>query len=77
MEINLMQNIGKTIIFAGIIIIAVGLLVYFFGNKLNWFGNLPGDIKIKKENFSLSFPVTTMILISIVLSIIVWIVRKL
>lgn len=72
-----MQNIGKTIIFAGIIIIAVGLLVYFFGNKLNWFGNLPGDIKIKKENFSLSFPVTTMILISIVLSIIVWIVRKL
>ena len=71
-----MQNIGKTIIITGIILIAVGLFICIFNNKLNWFGNLPGDIKIKRENFSLYFPLTTMILISIVLSLILWLVKK-
>ncbi|MFA6924834.1 MAG: DUF2905 domain-containing protein [Bacteroidales bacterium] len=71
-----MQNTGKTIIIIGIIIIVIGLIVYFFGNKLNWFGNLPGDIKIKKENFSLYFPITTMVLISIILSLILWLIKK-
>ncbi len=75
-EMDIMQNIGKTIIFVGIILIVVGLLIYLFNDKLNWFGNLPGDIKIKRENFSLYFPVTTMILLSIVISLILWFIRK-
>ena len=48
-----------------------GLAFYFFGDKLKWIGNLPGDIKIKKENFSFYFPITTMILISVVINIII------
>ena len=71
-----MQSIGKIIIIIGIILVVVGIITYFGGNKLNWFGNLPGDIKIEKENFKFYFPVTTMILLSIILSLIIWIIRK-
>lgn len=71
-----MQNIGKYIIIIGIILIVAGLIIWLFGDKLNWFGNLPGDIKVKKENFSFYFPLTSMILISVVLSLIIWVIRK-
>jgi magnesium-transporting ATPase (P-type) len=71
-----MQNFGKIFILAGIIILILGIVFYFAGDKLSWFGGLPGDIKIKKENFSLFIPITTMLLISIALSILLWIIRK-
>jgi hypothetical protein len=71
-----MQNLGKTIIIIGIAVVVIGLIIYFAGNKLNWFGNLPGDIKIKKENLSFYMPITTMILLSIAISLILWLVRK-
>ena len=61
---------------AGIILIIAGLVVYFAGNKLNWFGNLPGDIRIVKENVRIYFPVTTMILVSIVISLVLYLIRK-
>lgn len=57
-------------------IIVIGVVVLFFGNKLNWLGNLPGDIKIERENFRFYFPITTMILVSVVLTLIVWAIRK-
>ena len=60
---------GKWIIIAGILIALIGVLIYFFYDKLNWLGKLPGDIRIEKENFRFYFPVTTMIIISIVLTI--------
>jgi magnesium-transporting ATPase (P-type) len=72
-----MEHLGKILIFAGIILIIAGLLVYFAGSKLGWIGHLPGDIRIVKENVRFYFPITTMILISVVLSVIVWLVRKL
>jgi len=68
---------GKYIIFTGIAIIVIGVIIYFFHNKLHWIGRLPGDIRIEKENFSFYFPVTTMILLSLLLTLIVSIVRKL
>jgi len=71
-----MQQAGKFLIVAGIILIIAGLIVYFAGNKLNWLGHLPGDIRIEKENFRFYFPVTTMIILSIVLSAIVYLIRK-
>ena len=70
------QNSGKYIIGFGVIIIVVGLLVYFFHDRLHWFGRLPGDIRIEKENFRFHFPITTMILISLLLTVIVNIIRK-
>lgn len=67
---------GKYIIIAGIIIVIIGLIISFAGNKFGWFGNLPGDIKIEKENVKIYFPITTMIIISIVISLILWLIRK-
>jgi len=71
-----MQSAGKTIIIIGVIIVIVGLIIWFLGDKLNWLGNLPGDIKIKKENFSFYMPITTMILISIAFTFFLWLIRK-
>jgi hypothetical protein len=71
-----MQNFGRILITAGIILTLSGVIVYFAGNKLSWFGRLPGDIRIEKENFVFYFPVTTMILISIVITGIIWIIKK-
>jgi hypothetical protein len=70
---------AKTIIIIGIIITIVGIFFYFFGDSLKWIGNLPGDIKIEKENFKFYFPITTMILFSIlfyVLRIIIHSINK-
>jgi len=56
------QNTGKYVIGFGAVIVVVGLLIYFFYDKLTWIGRLPGDIRIEKENFRFYLPVTTMIL---------------
>ena len=72
-----MQQTGKILIVAGIILVIAGLVIYFAGNKLNWLGHLPGDIRIEKENVRFYFPVTTMILVSAVLSLILYLIRKL
>jgi hypothetical protein len=70
------QETGKYIILIGIVILVIGVLVYFFHDRLNWIGCLPGDIRIEKDNFKFYFPVTTMIVFSVVLSLIVYIVRR-
>ena len=70
------QQTGKYIIVFGIIIIVVGIIIYFFGNKLHWIGRLPGDIRIEGENTRFYFPITSMIIFSILLTIIVNLVRR-
>lgn len=72
-----MQPIGKYLIIGGLLLIILGVLFWLFGNKFNWLGNLPGDIKIEKGNFKFYFPVTSMLIVSIALSIIIRIVRRL
>ncbi|HKG69014.1 MAG TPA: DUF2905 domain-containing protein [Segetibacter sp.] len=67
---------GKYLIFTGILIIVIGVIVYFFHNKLNWIGRLPGDIRIEKENFKFYFPLTTMILLSLLLTLIMNIIKR-
>lgn len=64
-----MTDIGKTLIFLGIILVVVGCVLHF-GGKLIPFGKLPGDINIVGENSSFHFPVVTCIIISVVLSVI-------
>lgn len=72
-----MEQVGKTLIIIGIILIIAGLIVCFAGNRLGWLGHLPGDIRIVKENVRIYIPVTTMIIISVVLSLLIWLIRKL
>ena len=69
-----MNPISKALIVGGIILIVSGLL-WQFGSKLG-LGKLPGDIAIEKENFKFYFPITTSILISLLLTLISWLFRK-
>ena len=64
-----MSEFARTLIFFGIVLIAAGILVSIFG-KVPGIGKLPGDIYIKKENFSFYFPLATSILLSIILSLV-------
>jgi hypothetical protein len=67
---------GKIIIIIGAIIVLAGLIVYFFHDKLNWIGRLPGDVRIEKENFRFYFPITTMIALSLLVALIAQIIRR-
>lgn len=71
-----MQVIGKYLILLGLVIVIIGLVMYFFENAFSWFGKLPGDIRVEKENWRLYLPITSMILISIFLTIIFNIFRR-
>ena len=67
---------GKWIIAAGVFIVVAGVIVYFFHDRLNWIGRLPGDIRIEKENFRFYFPFTTMIIFSVLLTVIIQLIRR-
>ena len=70
------SDTGKWIILSGLIVLLIGVIIYFFHDKLHWIGRLPGDIRIEKENFKIYFPITTMIIVSILFTLIVNIVKK-
>ena len=72
---GLMPAIGKMLIIAGIVLIIAGL-AFMFADKIPFLGRLPGDIYIKKERFSFYFPITTSIIISIILTVLFAIFRK-
>jgi len=65
------QQTGKYIIIIGVVIVLAGIIVYFFHNKLHWFGRLPGDVRVEKENVRFYFPIITMLLLSLILTILV------
>ncbi|MCB2196118.1 MAG: DUF2905 domain-containing protein [Bacteroidetes bacterium] len=71
-----MQQVAKYLIITGIFIVLIGVLIFFWGDKMHWFGNLPGDIKIKKEHFRFYAPITSMLFISALITLILWIIRK-
>lgn len=70
------QNTGKYIIFIGIAVVVIGVLIYLLHDKLHWIGRLPGDIRIEKENFRFYFPIVTMIVFSLVLTLIINLIKK-
>jgi hypothetical protein len=70
------QNTGKYILIAGGFIVLVGLVVYFFGDKLHWIGRLPGDIRVERENVRFYFPLTTMILLSLLVTLIINLIKR-
>ncbi|MCO6498022.1 MAG: DUF2905 domain-containing protein [Chitinophagaceae bacterium] len=70
------QQTGKYIIIAGLIIVVIGIIIFFFHNSLRWLGRLPGDIRIEGKNSKFYFPVVTMIIISVVLTLIVNLIRR-
>ncbi|MBD3648419.1 MAG: DUF2905 domain-containing protein [Pseudomonadales bacterium] len=67
---------AKFLVTAGIVLVGVGLLLYFFPAALSWFGRLPGDIRIEREHSVFYFPLTSMILLSVLLSLIAMLFRR-
>lgn len=67
---------GKWIIIIGLFIVIGGVIVYFFHDRLNWIGRLPGDLRIEKENFKFYFPLTSMIIFSILLTVLINIIKR-
>ncbi len=66
--------IGLLLIAAGVVLVLVGLLAWL--GLLGWLGHLPGDIRIERETFKLYIPLASMLLLSVVLSLIVYVVRR-
>ena len=67
---------GKILMILGSIIFFTGLILSLSGNLFSWFGRLPGDIRIEKENFHFYAPIVSMLLISAVLSIVINIIIR-
>ena len=60
---------GKILIIVGLVAVVAGLIIQFAPQAFSWFGKLPGDIRYEKGNFKFFFPLTTMILLSVAVSL--------
>ena len=76
------SELGKMIIFMGLGIVAIGIIISLIGklpsegSGLGWLGKLPGDFFIKRDNFTVYFPLTTSIIISIVGSLLFYLFMR-
>ncbi len=68
-------TLGKFLILLGAFIMIAGVLL-LVGEKIPWIGRLPGDLLIRKKNFTFYFPIVTSLLISLILTLLLWIFRK-
>jgi len=71
-----MADLGKFLLIVGIVIAAIGACLLFFKNGIPFAGKLPGDIIIQRKNFTVYFPVVTSILLSIILSLIFYLLGR-
>ncbi|MHC4182467.1 MAG: DUF2905 domain-containing protein [Planctomycetota bacterium] len=71
----MVADFGKLFIFIGLLLVVIGF-VFIIGNKIPFIGKLPGDIAIERRNFNFYFPIATCIIISIILSLIFWLLGK-
>jgi uncharacterized protein HemY len=69
------HHLGKLLIVLGVIVIAVGGLLLFSG-KIPWIGRLPGDILIQKKNYTFYFPLATSIIISVIITLVFWLLGR-
>lgn len=60
---------GNLLMALGVLLLIIGVLVRFFPGAFSWFGNLPGDVRIEGDNSRVFIPITSMILVSVVLSV--------
>jgi uncharacterized protein HemY len=70
-----MAGFGKTLILLGVILVIVGLF-FSLGGRVPWLGHLPGDIYVQRERYSFYFPLTTCIVISVIISIVLYLLRR-
>ena len=70
-----MNEMGKVLVVLGLVLVAVGA-VLSSGVGKSWFGRLPGDIHVERENFSLHFPMVTCLILSLILTVVLRLLRK-
>lgn len=70
-----MGDLGKLLILFGILLAVLGV-VFSVGPKIPWLGHLPGDIYIERERFSFYFPLTTCLLLSLILTLVLYLFRR-
>ena len=70
-----MTDLGKILIALGIVLVIAGAALVFAG-KLPWLGRLPGDIVVRRDNFTFFFPLTTCIVMSLVASLLLYWLRR-
>jgi hypothetical protein len=70
-----MNGLGRTLIYLGVVLIVMGL-IFSFAGKLPWLGHLPGDIYIRRERFTFYFPLATCLLISIIVTLVLYFFRR-
>jgi hypothetical protein len=73
-RMNNPAGFGWLLLVLGLVLAGVGL-VWILAPSIPWLGRLPGDIRIERENFHFSFPIVTCLLLSLVLTLVVWLVR--
>ena len=71
-----MENLGKMLISIGVLLAVVGLLFWLAADKLSWLGRLPGDIRIERPGFQFYAPLMTSLLISIGLTLTLWLFNR-
>lgn len=69
------QYMGRFLILTGVIVVVIGVLFLFLG-KIPWLGKLPGDVVVQKKNFTFYFPLATSILISIIVTLFLWLMGR-
>ena len=71
----MMEGLCKTLIFIGIGLTVFGV-IFMLGGKIPWLGHLPGDITIERERFTFYFPLATCLLVSVLISLVVYFFRR-
>ena len=70
-----MGGIGRILIYLGLFLVIVGIAFTFIG-KIPWLGHLPGDITIERERFTFYFPLATCLIISVIISLVLYLLRR-
>lgn len=71
-----MPHPGWFLVIVGALIVLIGIL-WLIGPSIPWLGRLPGDIRVERENFRFYFPLATCLLLSLALTLVLWLVNKL
>ena len=71
----MLTDLGKILILFGVLLAVVGVVLHFAG-RIPWLGRLPGDILIRRDNFTFYFPLATSVVVSAVLSLLLYLFRR-
>ena len=70
-----MSELGRALIVLGIVVVVLGIVLVLF-DRVPWIGRLPGDIHVQRGNWTFYFPLGTSILLSIVLTLVLWLIGR-